>query len=46
MLTEGRTIVEMKRLLPFDFSGDGTLNIKDVPALLFTKPHEVISRFF
>jgi len=45
-LTEGRTNVTMKRLLPFDFNKDGTLNIKDVPALLFTKPHEAISRFF
>jgi len=45
-LTEVRTNVTIKRLLPFDFSGDGTLNVKDVPALLFTKPNDVFSRFF
>jgi len=45
-LTEVKTNVIMKRLLPFDFSGDGTLNISDAPALLFTKPNEALSRFF
>jgi hypothetical protein len=45
-LTDVKTMVSLKRLLPFDFSGDGTLNMSDIPSLLFTKPHEVISRFF
>jgi len=45
-LKEGRVTASVKRLLPFDFNKDGTLNILDLPALLFTKPNEVFSRFF
>jgi len=46
MLKEGKTMVIMKRLLPFDFNNDGTLNLKDISAILFTKPNEVFSRFY
>jgi hypothetical protein len=45
-LKEGRTTESLKRLLPFDFNKDGTLNMLDLPALLFTKPNEVFTRFF
>jgi hypothetical protein len=45
-LTEGRMKVTMKRLLPFDFNNDGTFNVRDVPSLLFTKPNDVLPRFF
>jgi len=38
--------ISMKRLLPLDLNNDGALNILDLPALLFTKPHEVFGRFF
>ena len=43
---EGKMTVTLKRLLPFDFNKDGTLNPLDMPALLFTKPNEVFTRFF
>jgi len=38
--------IPMKRLLPLDLNKDGTLNLLDLPALLFTRPNEVLSRFF
>ena len=46
MLKEGRTTLTLRRLLPLDFNNDGALNVLDIPALLFTRPNEVVSRFF
>lgn len=40
------TRVPMKRLLPFDINNDGAFTINDVGHLLFTKPRDVLGRFF
>lgn len=46
LMTENQTTVTFPRLLPFDFDNDGALIPKDIPAWLFTKPHDIMGRFF